>query len=347
MTKIGTYPSSVQNLQFLSNEVFNLNEEDEFREILKYLLTIPHPEEGTNLTTISNNIQSTRKIITNRLRGSSRIEGLVPLEYLNEKNENKHRWGKDQTSFHLRFKGMLAALSLGYSLDKIYLYDEYLKYLRNFVRENKLLTLIDHFLKSQIHLFLLYHYYHKINLKKTINFDSYYLSHVSTDFANETLKQEKHERTKRTLLKIISHHFTTEKILERIGIHYPNVIIAPTKFFLLPTEYKNESIILDDPDYTTEPVIIKPKKPSISTYELFVLKKLRLGLGYLILEWPHMIEKYHLKKDNFSIEEEIKELRETRPPTKESEFVNYKMVKSFLKGVGIDTKKPISSSYRS
>jgi len=340
LNKKGTYIDSVRNLQFLSKNVFSLQERKGFQKILNILLEKEQPEKGDNLTCISRTLHKedkkfTRKIITKILRGSTRIEGLIPLEYLYEKKENKHRWGKEETSFHLRFKGMLAALSLGYSLDKIYLYQEYIGYLENFVKDKKLVMLIEKFFQSETHLFLLYHYVYKIDLTKSINFVDYYLSY--SDMAKELLKKEEKKKTKKIFIKIIKSYVTTRKILEFLGLE--RITLARIPFYVPLDEYTNEPIIIDDSDLSSTPFVVEPRKHEYHPYQLFISKKLKKGLGALVYEWPRMMEKYNLEKDNFSINKMLPKFTGNYPSVeKEFEPVDNHEIEKQLQKFGIKIK---------
>jgi len=340
LNKKGTYIDSVRNLQFLSKNVFSLQEKEGFQKILKILLEKEQPEKGDNLTYISRTLHKedkkfTRKIITKILRGSTRIEGLVPLEYLYEKKENKHRWRKEETSFHLRFKGMLAALSLGYSLDEFYLFKEYINYLDNFLKDKKLLRLIEKFFQSQVHLFLLHHHVFKIDLTKSITFVDYYLSY--SGIAKELLKKDEKKKTKKIFIKIIKSYLTTRKILESLGLE--RITLAMIPFYVPLDEYTKEPITIDDPDLSLTPFVVEPPKHEYHPYQLIISKKLKEGLGALVYEWPRMMEKYHLEKDNFSINKMLPKFTGNYPPVeKEFEPVDNREIEKQLQKFGIKIK---------
>ena len=337
LTKIGTN-NDLKNLQFLSGEVFVLDEE--YQIILKHLLRKKQPEKGATLTSISKftqnaNEEFSRRLITKRLRGSPRRMGLVPYEYLYEKKENTHRYCTDETTFHLRFKGMLATLSLDYSLDEIYLYKEYLNYLTTFVNDRNLMKLIDKFFKIEVHLFLFLHFIYGINLTKLISVNSYFLR--STIQLNSNLSKEHIRKTDAKILnEIIESYNTTRKIFKLIELE--PLPLAFISFIKSPDEANHEPIYIDDPDLPGTPAYVESYKPDPHPYKQFIRKLVWKGLGALVYEWPRMMEKYNLEKDNFSIERMIPKFhsKKTNQTTEDSEFVDNAEIKKQLNKFGID-----------
>ena len=114
MTKKVTY-----NLNFLAKSIFELDEE--YQKILRILATQKEHEIGINQTQITRyfaNSQKplTRKTIHKKLFGTNKTMGLIPAEYVSPRLENKKRYGRDEITFHLTFKGMFGALASGISL---------------------------------------------------------------------------------------------------------------------------------------------------------------------------------------------------------------------------------------
>ena len=140
MKKTGTY-NQLENLQLLSGQVFNL--EPPYRFILKYLAMKKNPEKGASLADIcrfTSNSEPplTRRKVSKKIQGTNQTIGLIPIEYLFQKKENKHRWGQQESTYHLTLKGMLATLSTGIHLDKIYLYQNYINYISDFLQDAKI-----------------------------------------------------------------------------------------------------------------------------------------------------------------------------------------------------------------
>lgn len=186
MSKKGAY-----NLNFLAKSVFELDGDDQ--KILRILASQTEYTKGINQTQITryfNNtdridnrktimrknkkITITRKTIKKKLFGTNKTIGLIPNEYVIPKKEQKKRYGKDEITFHLTFKGLFGALASGVSLKRIYIYRKFLKAVDLYVKDKKINKIIKKFYELQIHAFLLWHYVYGIQLKNMTMFQIYY-----------------------------------------------------------------------------------------------------------------------------------------------------------------------------
>ena len=100
--------------------------------------------------------------------------GLIPNEYVIPKKEQKRRYGKDEITFHLTFKGLFGALASGVSLKRIYIYKKFLNAVDLYVKDKKINKIIKKYYELQIHAFLLWHYVYGIQLKNMTMFQIYY-----------------------------------------------------------------------------------------------------------------------------------------------------------------------------
>jgi len=214
----------------------------------------------------------TRWAAKRRIEGTPKTLGLIPNEYLIPKKHESRIRGKDGMLFHLSTKGLFAALSTGIKLEQIYLYRDFIKFLRKQVareitnRPNPkqicnpslLADLFAELIKNQIHLFLIWHESVGINVAKKSIFH-----HYITDFYSKVdelfySKFYKIEESKESLYK---------QLLQK------NVIITKTiqalDYIALPnTNFGNE----DD------------------NVNQFFLDKIAM-VGNYVSKWPYYMEK--------------------------------------------------------
>ena len=118
MAITGTYKSSLENIQFLSDQVISLDKS--YRMILRCLVNKNNSELGASLAEICRFTANAeppllRKGVSMRIHGTNRTIGLIPLDFIYQKKEKKHRWGKQESTFHITFKGLMAVLGCGIS----------------------------------------------------------------------------------------------------------------------------------------------------------------------------------------------------------------------------------------
>ncbi|PBO84227.1 MAG: hypothetical protein COA77_10505 [Thaumarchaeota archaeon] len=166
------------------------------------------------LTSISNKTknltrwQCTRWAAKRRIEGTPKTLGLIPNEYLIPKEHENRIRGKNGKQFHLSTKGLFAVLSTGIKLEQIYIYKEFVKFLRKQVaREiinhpnpkqvcnpSLIADLFIDFIKNQIHLFLIWHESAGINVARIKTFQDYlmdFYSKVDESFYSKFYKVDK------------------------------------------------------------------------------------------------------------------------------------------------------------
>jgi len=126
----------------------------------------------------------TRRTIHKKIFGAKKTMGLIPAEYVIWRSENKKRFGKNETTFHLTFKGLFGALASGVSLNRIYIYKIFLKSIDHYVKDKKINEIIKKYFELQIQSFLLWHYIYGIQLKKITTFQSYYMELMDREFSH-------------------------------------------------------------------------------------------------------------------------------------------------------------------
>jgi hypothetical protein len=150
----------------------------------------------TNISSITENYEKwhcTRWAAKRRIEGTPKTLGLIPNEYLIPKEHEERIRGKDGRLFYLSTKGLFAALSTGIELEQIYLYREFIEFLRKQVtREitnrpktkqicNPVLIadIFEEFIKNRIHLFLIWHESAGINVSRIKTFQHYLMDFYS------------------------------------------------------------------------------------------------------------------------------------------------------------------------
>ena len=174
MTEKATYKGDFHNLWFLSNEVFQLD--DTYKLILKCMIQKKDAYKGTNEAEIVRYFgQSTapyaqikREAIHKRLYGTSKTMGLVESEYVFVKPEKRKRGGHQEKTFHLTVKGLLASLSTKIPLEKIYLFENYIRFISDIADDKRITSIIKQKIINDIHIFLLWHKINGIYLKQLV-----------------------------------------------------------------------------------------------------------------------------------------------------------------------------------
>ncbi len=278
-----------KSLKTLSEAIFQLP--DEYKGII-YCIAKDGPaliNEITEKTESYGSWDTNRWSAKRRIYGTQTFFGLVPCEYLIEKQPIKRRRGKEGNILCLTTKGMLAALSTGLDLDEIYLYKKYIDFVhkrlkinvkrigsdktkpRNFetlLDKNKLRDMIKNFIQSRIYLFLIWHYVNGIQLQKQIATQPFFVdfyNNVNEYFHNKFPEIKDKEFTK-YCRNILRDNFVYSRTL-----HALDVIADTTSIVKLPNE--NESI------------------------KQFLFEKLGMTSDY-IWYWPYYMEKIQLIGNN-------------------------------------------------
>lgn len=238
MTKI----YKLKRLDYLSSEIFGLDKE--YTMILHYLANKKNPEKGASQTEIGRYTERAdnkmpRRNAVKRLRGTNRIMGLIPTGYVYEKKEDKHRFKKNESTFHLTFKGMLASLSYGINIRKIYLFKNFNIMILDLVGNKKIAKLIEEYLVSQIRLFLLWHHIAGIQLKKQIENEYYFHEFFKkpdvSDFEffsqnlSHYLKNDGNKQTNHDKIREIFLDYATSNYIIRI-LKNQDIIPSSTSF---------------------------------------------------------------------------------------------------------------------
>lgn len=217
-----------------------------------------------------------------RINGTSKVMGFIPHEYLVEKEHEKRIRGHEGKIYHLTTKGMLGALTTGINLEQIYLYKNYIKFLKNQIQKeftnkssinipqkikdkyvDSLMSFFENYIKNEIYLFLIWHEAVGIkitNMKSMQRYMFEFYSKADEEFFAKFPPQVESQNKYREILRL---HFLLRKTL-----HALDMIAHPNRSF------GNE----DD------------------TIKEFVWQKIAM-VGQYVWEWP-----YYMEKQQFSSE---------------------------------------------
>lgn len=158
-----------------------------------------------------------QKKIYRRIVGTAKLFSLPEKEYV-IKHEEKIR-SRTIKTYTLTLKGMLAALSTGITIDEIKQFQNYIEFACSKVTDDKLKALIKNYIKEQMHVFLVWHAMHGIQLQMQTGSNEYF-SYFFRNFIElpaNTGKNNKYREMYRTHLKKFLVAHTTISMLDFIA----------------------------------------------------------------------------------------------------------------------------------
>ena len=191
------------NLSQLTQKVFKLKQEEKI--ILKFLAEKPlnaHQIYKKTMNYTRVNLQRTG--VENWLKGTQSRPGLIGLNFVTVKYVGKTNAKNNNMIYYLTTKGMMACLTNIKSLEEIYLFNKYCEFISERIGDHILFDIVKNFVKSQIQVFLAWHYTYRINLHELISIQSYFKSffeNIDPDFYMQFQKydQESYQTTKEIL----------------------------------------------------------------------------------------------------------------------------------------------------
>jgi len=217
------------SLEDLSNGVFGL--EKDYKLILKYIALNDTLEKGVTVTEIKNFFDKEKKrdwkTVNRMLIGPKRPYALEPLGFV----QKKKKGSKQKYIFHLTFKGFLASLSTGISLEMITIYSSYIEFIKRYVNDESIFQLIENYIKNEILIFLLLHSMSHILLREIINLDFYFKKFFrdeQTMFLLYDVIKIRNDKKLKSLDNTIREYKVILEILKGLGI--PGGIFA--EFFM-------------------------------------------------------------------------------------------------------------------
>jgi len=201
----------------MCSEVFILDEYE--KRILKFL-ALHGPLNLNQLSKFTAKFVDSleRWGVKKRLYGSSRFMGLIPFEYVEERDMNKHRFGKDEKKFYLTVKGIIAISSIVH-LQKNFFFKKYSEFYSNVINIPNTKSFFETFVEQNIKLMIAWHFLNGIQLTKQQSSSFYYsgfFSHLKSSgliditINDEEIKKEFKELFQNcvsdyTILDIVTH----------------------------------------------------------------------------------------------------------------------------------------------
>jgi len=221
MAKKATYVGKLRNLWYLSDQVFQLD--DNYKFILKCMIQKSDAEKGINEAEIvrffersEDDVKIKREAIHKRLFGSPTLFGLYNSEYVMIKKENKHRWGQQEKTFHLTVKGLFASISTKIPIEKIYLFKDYINFIDDIIDDKRIVSIIKQKIISDISIFLLWHKINGIQLQKLTLRHEYIEEFFNKPFLKDFIYFSSglaDEQMTNEVKKYFTEHFALENIL--------------------------------------------------------------------------------------------------------------------------------------
>jgi hypothetical protein len=226
-----------------------------------------------------------RKAAKIRIKGSPQNFGMIECEYLIAKDPKSNRHGNAKDVYFLTTKGMLAALSTGLDIDEIYLYRRYvdLIYKRLKIKikrfgmpeikgiklnDEKMINIVNGFIKSKINIFLLWHYVCGIQLQKQIGTQAYFIDFFrnTNEYFHGKFPKISDEELEKFSISVLRDNFVYSRTL-----HALDAIADTSAALKFPNE--NESVNQQ----------VFEKVAMISQY---------------VWQWPYYMEKMQLIRKN-------------------------------------------------
>jgi len=275
----------INNLESQSFSVFGIKGYELIFKYLAYWDNSINPITITEATNYYNKGQNNKekqrdwKTIKKMFMGARDTIGLVPNEYVNSIKKGKEQ----KYVFHMKFKGFLASLSSGIKPEDIAMYDEYLKFIKSWIKNDNIYNLIKKHIENEIHLFLLIHSKLGIQLVKLKNTTDYFeLFFGEENIMDQLYRSYGKEYSELELIKQKYRNYATSgELLHRLGID----------FF----------VDLDESKIKYQ--FIKPHKLQDE-----IIKLLKNGIDLLVYQWPSIMERMYLM-NNFTFEKYLKEDR--------------------------------------
>lgn len=207
-------------IKSITDIVFDLD--DGYKGIL-HILAKYGEQSIWNMTKLSRDRHTkwelNQKRIYRRLLGTVKLFSLLEKEYVIEHTFEEKVRDHPKKTYTLTLKGMLAALSTDIAIDEIKQFQNYIEFACSKVTDDKLKTLIKNYIKGQIHVFLVWHAMHGIQLQMQTGSNEYF-SYFFKNFIElpaKTGKNNKYREIYRTHLKKFLVTHTTISMLDFIA----------------------------------------------------------------------------------------------------------------------------------
>lgn len=217
--KKGEHKTDFTSFEKLSAQVFDL--EKQHKLILKNIAVRkvpPNLKDIEKFIAKSESSYLSRTSVRRRINGSSTLIGLIPLEYVEGISSDKPHY-RNEKDYYLTLKGMIASLSSGITIERIYSFSCYFDFLSKIIEDKKIFEVVKKYIKTQIRYFLSWHTAIGLQITKlTLSFiyiqnffDSFWESKV-TEIPWSRLSKNNSEYLK----KVFEEHAMLEKTLDKI-----------------------------------------------------------------------------------------------------------------------------------
>ena len=236
--KFQNLPLYTHNIDQISDKVFGLSNQE--KGIL-YHIAREGPSILTEIAEFTSSLEkwyANRWSVKRRIDGTGDYIGLIKSEYLIGKEHEKRIPGKDGKLYFLTTKGMLASLSTGISIGRIYLFKKYKRFLKTILERpiqkigsNKtnintklepsirkwLFWIFENFIKYKIYTFLIWHEASDISLKKKRSMQWYFYDFYENNDEFINSKFPEIDRTKQDEYKeILRNNLRFSKLLHSL-----------------------------------------------------------------------------------------------------------------------------------
>src|SRR6267143_112880 len=245
----------ISQISKLSKGVFVLESIEQ--TILKFF-SVNGPGNQNEITKFVTNSEDHKKwnrwSIRRKILGSKTIFGLVPGEYIFEKPAGKYRWRKQEKTYYLTLKGILASLSFNIKFEKSYPFEILFDFIGRHNNSPEIIDLAKKYIGNQINFFLAWHVIRGFQLNKLSASYAYYRIFVNENWKDTVSVLPFDEVDKKKvadMIKITSDYIFTKDRLTKLENekHIPDIPIfyyypaRDTKDFRKPDSKHNISLI--------------------------------------------------------------------------------------------------------
>lgn len=235
-SKKGEHKTDFTSLKKLSDQVFDL--EKQYKLILQSIAVRKIPP---NLKDIEKFVAKSefhylsRTSVRRRINGSSALIGFVPLEYVEGISSDQPHY-RNEKDYYLTLKGMIAALSVGITIDRIYSFNCYFDFLSKIIKDKKIYDIAKQCIKNQIQYFLSWHVVIGLQLQKLVQSFIYIQNFFDSDWETEITRiswSRLSNYNSNELKKVIEKHAILEKSLDKLqkGNLFSKVLVKPENMF--------------------------------------------------------------------------------------------------------------------
>lgn len=286
LDKTGTYGKETKRIANIGLKVFLL--ESEYLYILRFFAQ-NNLQKRREWDVVKSHPDFTRKIVHNRIWGTSKLNGLINDEYIIKNELDKKTFNKEQVAFRLRLKGIIASLGSD-TLQETEEFKEYFKIISEMIDDKKVIHLVEYFITYQILVFMHHSSFTKIILTHADKFASYYKSIVE----------------KEDLYDFISQNYNDGKTFKEFRNDYGNYFAAKTLL--------QENIQKDNSAYATS-TLTRHDEYGQMTYEESTEFYQKQSIYEAVFQWYEVIDHTGKKAEAKKFEKDFIRFNRYMEPT--------------------------------